>query len=237
MKRWVFVGGVLFLLLLVSCKSEAVEEIEEETVEPTSEGGGGILDLPTEERAPTVGVTVSPQTGGLVVKQDTDKDLLWDETEEIVRTDPLNPDTDGDGASDGLEVLVFMSDPLVGNIDTDGDDLFDTDEAIWGTDPANPDTDGDKLTDGVEVYLYGTNPVESSTDEDPWDDWFEVQLQQYGMNPFVYNQDFDGDGLANILETKGTKTDPLDPDTDGDGRTDGEELFGETATNPLDPSQ
>src|SRR3989344_729744 len=109
MKRWVFVSGVLFLLLLVSCKSEVVEEIEE--AEPTAEEGGSLLDLPTEEMA-TVAVTASPQTGGLVVKQDTDVDLLWDETEEMVGTDPLNPDTDGDGASDGLEVLVFMSDPL-----------------------------------------------------------------------------------------------------------------------------
>ena len=48
-------------------------------------------------------------------------------------TDPLVPDTDGDGLSDGEEVNNTGTDPLV--VDTDGDGFNDGDEAEYGTDP------------------------------------------------------------------------------------------------------
>lgn len=45
--------------------------------------------------------------------------------------------------------------------------------------------------------------------------------------------DFDGDGLTNIEEFQ-NGTDPLDPDTDGDGASDGEEIHS-LASSPNDP--
>ncbi len=36
-------------------------------------------------------------------------------------TDPLDPDTDDDGFSDGREVKVLATDPLVANATADGD--------------------------------------------------------------------------------------------------------------------
>lgn len=51
--------------------------------------------------------------------------------------------------SDGDEVLLFGSDPLVSDIDRDG--IADTDEPQYGTDPADSDSDGDGISDGDEV--------------------------------------------------------------------------------------
>ena len=81
-------------------------------------------------------------------------------------TDPLNPDTDGDGLLDGVETNTGI---WVGPHDT-------------GTDPLNPDTDGDGLPDGVETNTgifvdandTGTNPLLPDTDGDGAGDWYEV---------------------------------------------------------------
>ncbi len=43
---------------------------------------------------------------------DMDGDALLDLEEEVIGTDALNPDTDGDGFDDGEEVLVMGTDPL-----------------------------------------------------------------------------------------------------------------------------
>ena len=45
-------------------------------------------------------------------------------------TDPLNPDTDGDGVNDGDDI-----DPLDPNSDSDGDGVSDSDETALGEDP------------------------------------------------------------------------------------------------------
>ena len=45
-------------------------------------------------------------------------------------TDPNNPDTDGDGLSDGEEINTYNTDP--NNPDTDGDGLSDGEEANLG---------------------------------------------------------------------------------------------------------
>ncbi len=113
------------------------------------------------------------------------------------------------------------------NTDTDGDGLTDYDEVTnTGTDPNNPDTDGDGYGDGDEV-TFGSDPL-NPCDPNP-------------ANPVC---DQDGDGLTN--EEEGSAgTNPSNPDTDGDGVLDGEEVNGvddpytpyvATGTSdPLDP--
>ncbi len=92
------------------------------------------------------------------VQGDRDGDGLSDSQEEIIGTDPDNPDTDSDGLTDGEEVLTWGTNPL--NRDTDGDVLLDGDEVhTYGTDPTNPDTDGDGIPDGVEIAT-GTDPLD-----------------------------------------------------------------------------
>ena len=88
---------------------------------------------------------------------DSDKDDLDDVREKEIGTNPRNTDSDGDGLSDGDEVIVNKTEPL--KADTDSDGLSDGDEVlIWRTNPLNSDTDGDVYIDGEEVR-NGYNPL------------------------------------------------------------------------------
>lgn len=69
---------------------------------------------------------------------DMDGDDLGNEQETALRTDPANPDTDGDALADGAEINVH------------------------GTNPLLADTDRDGLPDGAEINTYGTNPSVSN---------------------------------------------------------------------------
>jgi hypothetical protein len=93
-------------------------------------------------------------------------------TEEAFGTDPSNPDTDGDGYLDGIEV-GNETDPTnpashpqdaIGQIDKDADFLPDGDELLfWGTDPTDPDTDDDGFLDGIEAILDETDPTDPTS--------------------------------------------------------------------------
>ncbi|MFT6045670.1 MAG: hypothetical protein ACI9WC_001371, partial [Arenicella sp.] len=170
---------------------------------------------------------------------DQDDDGLTNAEEATAGTDPTNPDSDGDGFNDGEEVTgvddpstpavpdgpsepadICDPDPNVGACDQDDDGLTNDEEAILGTDPTNPDTDGDGLKDGEEVIT--TNPSDAC---DP--------------DPNVGACDQDDDGLTNDEEAA-AGTDPTNPDTDGDGYNDGEEVTGvddpSTTAVPAGPS-
>jgi outer membrane protein OmpA-like peptidoglycan-associated protein len=182
---------------------------------------------------------------------DYDHDGLSNERERILGTDPRNPDTDGDGISDGDEVNKYHTNPLKVDTDgdglsdydeifkyhtdplkadTDGDGLNDGDEIARKTDPLNPDTDGDGLTDGDEVNKYFTNPLNPDTDGDGLLDGEEVF--KYNTNP--KSNDTDGDGLKDGDEVHIYHTNPTMFDTDNDGLSDGLEV-NQYKTDPLNP--
>lgn len=113
---------------------------------------------------------------------------------------------------DELPVTATADDSL----DSDGDGLFDDEEVTsYGTDPMDPDTDGDGVSDDQEVK-DGTNPLDPS-------DYLEPD-----------RPDTDMDGLYDDDETDVYGTDPLLWDTDGDGVSDGQEVY--DGTDPLDPA-
>ncbi|MGQ9643619.1 MAG: OmpA family protein, partial [Ignavibacterium sp.] len=120
---------------------------------------------------------------------DKDNDGLGKCLEQQIGTDPMNPDTDGDGLKDGDEYLNYKTNPL--NKDTDADGLSDYDEVnVHKTNPLVADTDGDGLNDGDEVMKYKTDPLKADSDNDGLNDNEEVM--KYKTNPL--KADTDGDG-------------------------------------------
>ena len=122
--------------------------------------------------------------------------------------------TDGDGLSDGAEVLKYGTDPL--NPDTDGDGLIDgynrthfgriswgyVDSSLYqknfvkingdyvgemsiGTDPFIADTDGDGINDGAEVENLSMLKIPANL-------WSGI----------LYSKDYDGDGLPDSYELR-----------------------------------
>jgi hypothetical protein len=96
---------------------------------------------------------------GLLDSVETDTGVYVDEND--TGTDPDNPDTDGDGLTDGDEVHTYPCDP--NDADTDDDDLEDGEEIdTHGTDPVDDDSDNDSYTDGEEVAA-GTDPLDAAS--------------------------------------------------------------------------
>ncbi len=96
---------------------------------------------------------------------DNDSDGLNNLAEFRNDTLPFEPDTDSDGALDGIEVITYGSDPK--DIDTDDDDLPDGWEIDNGVNPTNAldrdaDNDGDGVTNSGEYYL-GTDASDSAS--------------------------------------------------------------------------
>ena len=138
-------------------------------------------------------------------------------------SNPVVPDTDGDGLTDGEEAALGT---LMDRIDTDSDDLSDGDEVnVYGTNPLDPDSDHDKYADGKEV-IYGTDPLANDADGDGMGDIAELEC---GTSPQLYDTDADGVSDWDECYTFGpghTRIfNPLNPDTDGDGLLDGEEEY------------
>ena len=170
-------------------------------------------------------------------------------------TDPTNPDTDGDGENDSVEVgdpnnpTDTDGDGIIdalesSNNDQDGDGVNDeedpanTDPCIPDPNAGNCDQDNDGLTNDEENAI-GTDPTNSDTDGDGYNDGQENNAGTDPLDPCdpddvlpECNIDSDGDGITDAQEEV-LGTDPNDPDTDGDGLTDGAEY--NNGSDPLDP--
>ncbi len=153
------------------------------------------------------------------------------------RTAPLLADTDRGGVGDGTEdvnkngrVDLGERNPLNPGddrtvvADTDGDGLTDVEERGVGTDPLDPDSDDDGVGDADEPSWHRdsdqdglVNALDPDSDNDGLFDGTELGLSSpaagtnTGRRRFVADQD------------PRTRTNPLAPDTDGGGATDGSE--------------
>jgi hypothetical protein len=192
---------------------------------------------------------------------DSDHDGLNDAAEAAAGTDRFNPDTDGDGMSDGWEFLNEPLDPLDPNdalADEDEDGLNNLNEFHLGTDPNSTDSDGDGLSDGAEVggtvWGYVSDPANSDSDGDGIPDGEDVltaspQGDQDGDGtPDTTDGNDDNDGFndgdetytGSYPSTGGGGILPLYPDSDGDGVPDGTDgdpddpnVWGPDSTAPL----
>jgi hypothetical protein len=151
---------------------------------------------------------------------DTDRDGLVDIDELLgweIRVDAT-------GRPQGIETRVVRSDPTMA--DTDEDGLNDGLERLSGADPNRADTDGDGLDDVVEVQRWGTSPASVDTDGDargPDPDPSAaplVELFDAAELALVPDPDAPGELTSSVDATS-----PLLADTDGDARTDWEELM------------
>jgi hypothetical protein len=168
---------------------------------------------------------------------DSDGDGMFDGWELETGLDPLKStdrfkDLDNDGLPNYLE------------------NAFPNKDTLWfQTDPKNPDTDGDGMLDGWEAYnakIISQEPA-LNTKEDLEDRISDSKKTVFTVSPMIDDAQEDNDGwwnitedgiviytriadtMTNLEEFLGTfqypiSTNPNDPDTDGDGLTDGEEL-------------
>ncbi|MFO0760840.1 MAG: MopE-related protein [Byssovorax sp.] len=158
------------------------------------------------------------------------------------------PDSDGDGLSDALELLIG-SDP--NDADTDDDGLLDGNEPSPGFDSdgdglinvLDPDSDNDGLTDGTEAGKDCSNPATDNTKHNCVPD---ADMGATTTNPML--KDTDGGGVFDGAEDTNLngKIDPgeTDPtaghgaddsqnaDSDNDGMSDALELT--LGSNPND---
>jgi hypothetical protein len=93
---------------------------------------------------------------------DSDEDTNCDGDQDTSETCTRDRDSDDDGLSDGLEVLVLLTDPLDPNdppsySDSDGDGV----PASIDPDDGSPDSDGDGYRDSYELE-QGTDPDNAS---------------------------------------------------------------------------
>ncbi|MHA1303153.1 MAG: hypothetical protein ACTSQE_06485 [Candidatus Heimdallarchaeaceae archaeon] len=150
---------------------------------------------------------------------DSDGDFLDKFAEDFYHTEATNNDTDGDGLSDGYEILGARSDPTI--VDTDNDGLDDYEEFLFGLNPRlddlDLDYDNDTLTNYDEIYIYFTNPFSNDTDSDLLLD--NDELSVYLTDPL--DSDSDDDWLIDGVEVYTYSSNPLSADTDGDGMPDG----------------
>lgn len=169
-------------------------------------------------------------------------------------SDPSRGDTDFDGLPDYLEEELG-SNPR--DVDTDNDGLLDYDEfASFAIYSALESEFLGFIIDGASSQKIGSNLRDCDTDNDGLTDTFEHEgdwrVLAYGdstarivqSDPLVADSDLDGltDGQEwrgrdnigyGLPGDTGDATDPMDPDTDGDTRTDGAEISANS--NPLRP--
>ncbi len=153
--------------VLVSLATELEPGLyEAEVLPPLSDTAGNAVESAFRWRFTVIG------------GEDSDQDGVPDNVELVLGTNMENPDTDGDGISDGFE-------------DMDGDGLVNAGEVLVGSDPLVADTDGDGVRDGEEdsdqdgltdggELARGTLPLLADSDGDGWPDEAEVTA---GSNP------------------------------------------------------
>jgi hypothetical protein len=127
--------------------------------------------------------------------EDPDQDGLPNAAEYMRATDPQEADTDGDGVSDGDEVLGRVRG--------------------WRTDPTSADTDGDGVGDGADGAPLNSLSTDQTTNEEPILEVAETSLELDGSETLVLvdvsNAGGGTLGWAAVSLTPGVEVSPTQP--------------------------
>jgi len=172
--------------------------------EDNDDDNDGVLDIDDQfPNDPAESFDTDGDKIGDNVDDDDDNDGVLDEHEIRNGTNPLKSDTDGDGVDDGAD--AYPTDNRYTK-DTDSDGIPNAEDT---------DDDSDGVPDAEDKFPEDKNEW-SDADED-------------GLGDFA-DEDDDNDGMLDITEQE-IGTNPLNPDTDGDGVNDGDDVF------PLDKNE
>jgi hypothetical protein len=128
--------------------------------------------------------------------EDDDNDGLTDTEEIALGTNPLDPDTDADGLSDGVEVLFWGSDPLLAH--SDGDGIVDgVDNCPIVDNPLQADADQDGIGDLCDNCPAVPNPGQDDTEGDGVGD----SCDNCPLVPNPGQADWNGNGLGDACES------------------------------------
>lgn len=190
----------------------------------TDSDDDGHTDATEAGDASTLTIPVDTDSDGTPDFQDLDSDgdALNDEDETTLSTNRTNADSDNDGCADGCEVFGNTTIPVGCPYDDAGNAAWYPGVGTVGsplTLPTDADTDDGGTNDCDEATLHNTNPQAGQGADDSW-----------------HTEDPDNDGLTNDEEAL-LGTDDDVGDTDGDGCTDGCEVFGTTAGCPYNQTQ
>ena len=131
------------------------------------------------------------------------------EADAVIITNDYSWNTEPVGVAYGYILEVLATNPLVE--DSDGDGLSDSDEFVAKSNPNIEDTDGDGLKDGEEVNDYGSDPIKVDTDGDGLNDGEEVDENPYSTDPAKADTDDDGINDGEEIENGWDPLDPLSP--------------------------
>ena len=182
-------------------------------------------------------ITISNANTGLTIAEANDYNTV---AYAVAAFEPL--DTDNDGLSDNLELLIGTD---IYQTDSDFDGVSDYDEVGYDGDansynvatdlnPLNADTDSDGMGDGWEIN-FGYDPlVDDGAKNNDDDSDGLINLEEFQNSTLPNNSDTDSDGISDGNEINIYTTNPTNIDTDADGLIDGDEvdLYGTIPTNP-----
>jgi hypothetical protein len=213
---------------------DGVSDGQEQLPGADSDGDGNPNALDTD--SDNDGILDGTETGTDCMGTGTNQNVCVPDADMgLTTTDPLDPDTDNGGIPDGQEdanhngtIDSGEGDPNnpaddIAPPDGDGDGLTDTEEGTIGTNPMDADSDDDGILDGQEPSYNvdsdsdGTiNALDNDSDNDGILDGTELGTNCMGAGT-------DTKLCVPDADNADTVTDPLNPDTDKGGISDGVE--------------
>ncbi|RCU47113.1 VWA domain-containing protein [Haloplanus salinus] len=186
--------------------------------------GGNFTFVSDVNDLPQVFSRIAQQTG----PQDSDGDGLNDATElagfvdrdtgQLVRTDPFDADTDGDGIPDGREVGPSVriertvNVTLANSTGTGVTRAVNRTARVLNSNPTDVDSDQDGLPDAAE---YGGFEISFTDTAAQTDDFQEATDRNLGLTSAAVDR---------LTKSRQVSPDPDDFDTDDDGISDGTEI-------------